>query len=134
MKGGVSYDWDMYKNKTRKEYRKEHYWLHRDKYIREAAEWNRNNPGERKKIYNKNNKKSSIRKRIWKEQKTFDGNQTIIGKVCFLCGGTYRLSIHNKDGNNGRMGKNMNNSPGNLVVLCSRCHSSVHGWWGIKPI
>jgi hypothetical protein len=128
---GVKFnDWNM----NRKEYRKKYYWEHREDSIRKASEWNKNNPDKRKKIYDKNNIKSRFRKRLWKESKYFNSNQSTANKNCFLCGSKKYLGIHHKDGNNGRGGRILNNKSNNLVVLCAKCHSAVHGWWGIKKI
>ena len=80
----------------------------------------------RKEIWTKYNRKVQIKKRKWHEKKQFDGNATIIGKSCILCKKTMDLIIHHKDGNNGRMGKSLNNQANNLVVLCRKCHAKAH--------
>lgn len=41
-------------------------------------------------------------------------------KVCEKCGGNERISIHHKDRDRS------NNSPGNLMTLCNRCHRTLH--------
>jgi hypothetical protein len=47
---------------------------------------------------------------------------------CNRCGTTKALVIHHKDG------VHMNNTPDNLEVLCSPCHSSHHKqeWWRFR--
>ena len=120
--------------KERSAYRKSYYWADREKYIKRSVEWNRNHPEQRRLITKRDNDKNRLRKRHWKERKIFDGNATISEKICELCGSTYRLAVHHRDGKNGKLGKPMNNAPKNLVVLCIKCHSAVHGWWGVKSI
>jgi hypothetical protein len=117
-----------------KAYKRQYYLKNKEKYILKAKAWTKSHPERRKEISKKDNKKRAGLKREWKEKTTFDGNATLKGKVCYLCGSNYRLGIHHKDGNNGKRGKTMNNEPNNLVVLCCRCHPVVHGQWGFKEI
>ena len=108
---------------------------HRALTIERAAKWNKTNVEKRKQIVARNNKNSAIRKRLWHEQKTFDGNATLLeGKICRKCGSDYRVGIHHRDGNNGKRGKDMNNDPKNLIILCVRCHALVHGFGRFKAI
>ena len=114
-----------YKNpEDAKENRRKYYLKNRDKAVKKAVEWNRNNPDKRRKILKKwNNKESTkIYKRVWYEQKYFDG-KTSIGRVCERCssdGNGRMLDVHHKDKD-----KN-NNLPENLQVLCRSCHTRLH--------
>lgn len=120
---------------NKKEYKHKWYLEHRSLTIKRSSSWNLKNTEARKRIVARNNKKSAVRKRIWLEQRNFGGNATLLeNMVCKKCGSNYRLGIHHIDGDNGKMGKINNTDPKNLIVLCVRCHSSVHGWWGVKPI
>jgi hypothetical protein len=54
-------------------------------------------------------------------------------RKCSQCGGENNLVIHHLDRkglNYERLGLNPNNDPKNLVILCNRCHSSIHGKQG----
>ncbi len=46
-------------------------------------------------------------------------------KNCAICGTTEQLVVHHKNENH------RDNTPSNLAVLCSPCHSSLHksAWW-----
>jgi 5-methylcytosine-specific restriction endonuclease McrA len=51
-------------------------------------------------------------------------------RMCTNCGSKYDLTIHHIDGNgrhNHEKGLPMNNAVENLVILCRRCHGSIHG-------
>lgn len=57
-------------------------------------------------------------------------------RKCLECGSEYDLTIHHLDGNgrhNQEKGLPVNNDVENLVVLCRRCHGSIHGKQGGKP-
>lgn len=88
----------------------------------------------RRDIWNKYNQKTTtkLKKRMWHEERLFDGNATILNQECFKCSSDEDLIIHHIDGNNGRMGKPLNNAAENLLVLCRRCHPTVHNRWGIE--
>ncbi len=45
---------------------------------------------------------------------------------CQRCGSKDDLTIHHIDGQ-GRNSKNPNNDINNLITLCRKCHSSIHG-------
>jgi len=51
---------------------------------------------------------------------------------CRGCGSTNRLSIHHKDGSGYHLTKKTgiisNNDIGNLITLCSSCHTKLHRW------
>lgn len=114
--------------------KEKYYKKNRKLCIQRAKIWAKNNPKKIKQIVARNNKKRSIAKRIWYEQQIFGGNATIVNNYCKICGIKEKLQIHHKDGNNGRMNKKLNNNPENLIVLCNRCHPTIHGWWGLKNI
>lgn len=51
-------------------------------------------------------------------------------RKCKECGSEYDLTIHHIDGNgrhNQEKGLPMNNDINNLIVLCRKCHGSIHG-------
>lgn len=85
--------------------------------------------GDRKKFFNKH------RERINKEnleryyKKKYGGNyHSIIERDCFSCtkcGKSHHLIVHHIDGN-GYYSKNPNNSPENLITLCTSCHGFLH--------
>lgn len=91
-------------------------------------------------IKKKDNKRRALKKRRWSEEKEYDGNATTIGSKCYFCGRGYSnnhkkcLAIHHIDGNNGDLGKPLNNAPENLIVLCVSCHARVHSRWNFKNI
>ena len=49
-------------------------------------------------------------------------------RECNRCGSTQQLVVHHRDG------VHTNNTPSNLEVLCSPCHSSHHKqeWWAAR--
>ena len=64
-------------------------------------------------------------------------------RKCEICGEENDLTIHHIDGNgrhNQEKGLPMNNDINNLIVLCRKCHGSIHGKqgggrprrWGVK--
>lgn len=107
------------------------YQKHKASYIERAKKWAEANPEKRKAIIKKHNnlERTKLRKREWHESKMF-GLVGIERTSCEMCGtspGEIRnLVIHHADGNNGKLGKKLNNSPDNLVVLCRVCHPKVH--------
>lgn len=117
-----------------KECKHKGYLKHRAEYLAASKRWNKEHPERRKEIMKVNNKRGKIRKRLWAENKRFNGNQTIIGKKCFICNGDYLLAIHHIDGQNGKQGKQLNNDSTNLIVLCVSCHAKVHSRWNNKNI
>lgn len=88
----------------------------------------------RKEILKKYNNlpKNIMHKRLWHEKKRFNGNCSIFGKSCYVCGSNIQLVIHHVDGNNGRFGKPVNNHKDNLMVLCRSCHPKLHNKWWLK--
>jgi len=51
-------------------------------------------------------------------------------RKCGMCGSEYDLTIHHKDGNgrhNREKGLPTNDNSENLMILCRRCHGSIHG-------
>lgn len=106
--------------------KRRYYLKHREYIIQKAKEWAENNPDKRKQIVARNNAKSVGRKREWHEIKYF--GITLKREECELCGFSEetKLVIHHRDGNNGRLGKSLNNSIDNLQVLCRKCHPRVH--------
>ena len=51
-------------------------------------------------------------------------------RKCSQCKSEYDLTIHHLDGNgrhNQEKGLPMNNEKNNLIVLCRKCHGSIHG-------
>lgn len=52
------------------------------------------------------------------------------GRKCEKCGEKNDLTIHHKDRkgrNNENKGLKMNNRKSNLMILCRKCHGSIHG-------
>lgn len=92
----------------------------------------------RKEVWTKFNQKEStkIYKRKWLEHKNFSDNATLLtgDNKCYMCGSIKSLVIHHKDGNNGRHGRTMNNSSENLVILCRKCHPTVHSHGFCKEV
>jgi len=85
-------------------------------------------------VYN-NKPETKLRVRHWKEKKHYDGNATITGKDCAMCGmQKNRMAIHHIDGQNGKHGKELNNDATNLVVLCQSCHVKIHNRYGLKEV
>jgi hypothetical protein len=82
----------------------------------------------------RSNDKNKLYKRKWKEIKAFNGNATLINKKCYLCKAKENLIIHHNDGNNGKMGKPLNNDSDNLIILCRPCHPKIHNRWWRKDI
>lgn len=114
---------------------REYYLKNKDKIIQYSKNWSKTHREARKKIVKRNNIKRAIEKQIWWEQKHF-GGYSKRGKKCVVCGEPRddKLNIHHKDGNNGRMGKSLNNDPDNLVVLCDSCHPKFHNRHWLKQI
>jgi len=51
-------------------------------------------------------------------------------RECAFCGDKYDLTIHHLDGigrNYENMGFKANNNKNNLILICRRCHGSIHG-------
>jgi 5-methylcytosine-specific restriction endonuclease McrA len=90
----------------------------------------------RRETLRKYNAKVRDKKLAWKHMALFGA--VITKDRCAMCGttdgGKKGLVVHHKDGNNGRRGLPLNNEPGNLVVLCRRCHPKVHTRYGVKEI
>ena len=106
----------------------------KDKALARAKKWAAENPEKRREIVKRNNAKSSDRKREWHQLKRYDN---IIEKtLCVVClhspDDVGKLVIHHIDGNNGKLGKLLNNDKDNLAVLCKSCHPKVHNRWGLK--
>lgn len=118
-----------------KESKRRYYLKNKQAVIDRAKKWAAEHPEKRRDSWRKTNKKRALAIRHWQEKKFYDGNATITGKSCVLCGLTEKLNIHHRDGNNGRHGKPLNNSPENLVILCDHCHPKVHNRWNpVKDI
>ena len=104
------------------------YVRHKDKYIKRAKLWAKNNPDKRQQIVKRNNEKSADKKREWHELKMF--GMTIKRESCSICGAVpinkSGLVVHHADGQNGKNGNSLNNSPDNLAVICRKCHPKVH--------
>lgn len=115
-------------------YKRKYYLKNREIVIERAKLWNKEHPNERKEIIKRNNKKRSTIKRIWSENKEYNGNATILGGKCFICGTEKRLHIHHIDGNNGDNRKPLNNDKDNLIILCIKCHAKVHNRWHLKNV
>jgi 5-methylcytosine-specific restriction endonuclease McrA len=47
---------------------------------------------------------------------------SLAGRKCAKCGSTEDLMRHHKDGNK------RNVSPGNIEILCRRCHGKTKNW------
>lgn len=110
--------------KRTKEQRHAEYLRTKDKCLARAKKWADNNPDKRQQILKKWNAKATDYKRLWAQQKNFGGVVELV--ECQRCGSEDKLVVHHQDGNNGKMGKPMNNSPDNLIVLCRRCHPKLH--------
>ena len=116
-----------------RDYQKYHDWYY--KYYRQ---WALDNPEKRRAAINKYNQKPEVKlaKRQWHEIKTF--GQLVTRGFCELCGDKPErlrdLVVHHVDGNNGKMGHSLNNDISNLVVLCRKCHPTIHNRWGIKEL
>lgn len=112
-----------------KEQKRAEYLRNREKYIARATKWAANNPEKRKEISRRDNVKRSDSKIAWNQVKRY--GHVIELDECARCGapnemnGRYLL-VHHVDGNNGKMGKPLNNDLDNLIVLCKRCHPRVH--------
>ena len=102
----------------------------------QATYWEETHPERAKQNRDRYNARQDVRlmKRIWKEKRNFNGNATLIDKKCKLCDSKKDLIIHHIDGNNGRLGKKLNNSASNLLVLCRSCHPKIHNKWWRKDI
>ncbi|RLI55070.1 MAG: hypothetical protein DRP09_10950 [Candidatus Thorarchaeota archaeon] len=113
-----------------------YYLKNKDEILRKTREYTKKNPRIRKKCWTKYNRKQSTKlaKIKWWEQKSFDGNATIVGGSCEMCGTKESLVIHHKDGCNGKKGKDLNNHPDNLVILCRSCHPRVHNRHWLKGV
>lgn len=48
------------------------------------------------------------------------------GAACEICGITEGLDLHHVDGAGPHLTENPNNYPGNLQVLCHKCHIRLH--------
>lgn len=107
-----------------KEQKHDEYLRHKDAYKARARAWALANPDKRKQISNRDNKKRSELKKQWHQQKRYGA--VIDRDECVRCGSMVKLLIHHNDGNNGKMGKPLNNNLTNLVVLCKSCHPKVH--------
>lgn len=120
----------------RKEYQQEYYKKHKQKFLKRAKRWVKNNPEKRKEVWRRYNKKKSVKlyKIKWHENKYFNGKATKLSSTCVMCGTTKNLIIHHRDGCNGKNGKTLNNNPDNLVILCKSCHPKVHNRWGVKEV
>jgi len=90
----------------------------------------------RKEVWTDFNKKiSTIKyKRDWHDEKRFGHTGLKDDSHCILCGNEEGLLLHHRDGNNGKQGKLLNNDINNLVVLCRRCHPSIHNQWWLKGV
>lgn len=114
----------MSKYKPTKEQKHAEYLRHRDKYIARAKKWTAENPNKRREISLRDNtKRCELKKKWW--QKTRFGTLVEMGE-CRRCGSDTQLVVHHSDGNNGKMGKPLNNDIDNLVVLCRSCHAKIH--------
>ena len=124
--------------KKKKENARRYYLSHREEIIGKTSLWCRKNRDKRQKIWERFNQKEStkIYKRKWREEKFFSGNATLLtgDNKCYMCGSTKSLVIHHKDGNNGRHGRTINNSSENLVILCRKCHPTVHSHGYCKEV
>lgn len=120
------------KNQRTKEQRHAEYLRTKDKCLARAKKWSEINPDKRKDILKRWNAKAIQYKRDWAQNKDFG---TLIKlKECFLCSADRKLIVHHKDGNNGKLGKRLNNDLGNLVVLCRSCHARVHNHGEIRVL
>lgn len=113
----------------KKEQARQDYLRHKDAYLARAKKWAENNPEKRKEIVGRYNKKASLKKRLWHENKQF--GITVMREKCMDCGehlssDRRNLVVHHIDGNNGKRGKPLNNDMDNLVVLCRKCHPTYH--------
>lgn len=107
-----------------KEQRHAEYLLTKDKCLARAKKWSNDNPTKRQEILKKWNAKAKDYKREWGQKKNF--GRVIELRSCYLCGEVKQLVVHHRDGQNGKLGKPLNNDPDNLVVLCRVCHPKVH--------
>lgn len=100
------------------------YLRNRDKYLARARLWAKNNPEKRREVSKRDNAKRSTLKKVWHQLKRY-GN-VIEMNDCVLCDTEKQLVVHHRDGNNGKLGRVLNNDRDNLVVLCKSCHPKVH--------
>ncbi len=84
------------------------------------------------------------RQRVFEHRHSFGGNPGVISRRengnCEKCGMTSEqhkmkwgisLSVHHIDGK-GAKSEHPNHSPSNLMILCKRCHRSIH--WEIQEV
>lgn len=111
-----------------------YYLRHKEQIALRTKKWASNNPEARKEIVFRNNAKSAERKRLWHEAKVFGHN--IERSECARCytkpDKLHDIVVHHIDGNNGKLGKPVNNSKDNLVALCRNCHATIHSHGQIK--
>lgn len=92
---------------------------------------------ERNCVYDKN-KREEIKKLYGFSKRTIDRHGLKIAlfvydranRKCENCENEYDLTIHHKDHsgrNNLNKGMQQNNDPDNLILLCRKCHGSIHG-------
>lgn len=91
----------------------------------------------RKETLRRYNLKYKQRKREWYQKKRYGHVIPLI--KCEMCGKPQHenkrtLLIHHNDGNNGKMGKPLNNDLDNLIVLCFNCHPKVHNHGQIRSV
>jgi HNH endonuclease len=96
-------------------------------YKEKARKWAADNPEIRRQIVNRYNLKHPGKSQKWHQIKRF--GCVIPLEDCSRCGVKKmgrNLGVHHSDGNNGKMGKSLNNDLSNLVTLCRSCHATVH--------
>jgi 5-methylcytosine-specific restriction endonuclease McrA len=100
------------------------YLRYKEFYDRNAIKWAKNNPEKRKEILKRYNASHRQYKKEWYQKKRY--GHVIPMDECVRCGSEDKLLVHHADGNNGKMGKTLNNNRDNLIVLCRVCHPKVH--------
>lgn len=144
--------YESYKNKlNRKLYLQNWRKKNKIKRIEYRKNWLKKHPGYLNK-YRKRNKEGYIRT---KPYSYFFKNSSPISKICIqrhglnaikiyekynrkcvYCGQDWDLTIHHLD-NKGRNKlenkENINNELNNLILLCRKCHGSIHGKQGGRP-
>lgn len=103
-----------------------------EKHREQSRQWRQNNiercreNDRRKRETNK--EKYQQYDQDYKDRVRFDGQREITlkrdGYKCVLCGSTENLAVHHIDGS-GQSDK-PNNAPGNLITVCSSCHTLQH--------
>jgi len=127
--------YDRYKNKKKRDiYLKEWRRKNRKRLYQYNLDWRSKNPDKHYK-YSKNSDYFKNASPISKNCLYRHGLNAIIiykkyNKKCAYCGQNWDLTIHHLD-NQGRnkikKGLKPNNNINNLILICRKCHGSIHG-------